>query len=474
VTVPHPLFLADVERHEAFHDAIATIDRYLTNVESLPVERAIDASEVARFIERINFAVPMKPDEAIAYVNEAMLRFQTHTGHPGYFGLFNPASTAMGIVGEAMVAAFNPQLAAWSHAPFAVQLEQFLIRSMGRRFGEEFSYGAFTSGGAEANFTATLSALAKRFPTFSSAGARSLPGQPIAYASAAAHHSMIKVVRALGLGTEALRIVPCDTSYRMDVDALRDAIESDRRAGSYPFFVVGTAGATATGIIEPLAAISDVATDNGLWFHVDAAWGGFAAFVPEFRSLLAGAEFADSVTFDPHKMLGIPMGAGMFLTRHGSILGEVFSVTTSYMPASTSDDQLDPFTHSMQWSRRFIGLKLFLSLAVAGWDGYAEVLRDQVRLGNLLRKQLVASNWKLHNRTPLPIVCTTPMLTSKAPAKISEDVKRRGRSWVSSVILPDGTPTIRACICNYRTSAADIERLIVDLTDAASESVSQA
>jgi glutamate/tyrosine decarboxylase-like PLP-dependent enzyme len=247
----------------------------------------------------------------------------------------------------------------------------------------------------------------------------------------------------------------------MDVRALAAMIDRDRAAGYEPFLVAASAGATTTGVVEPLGAIAALARAQGLWLHVDAAWGGFAAFVPELAVALTGIADADSITFDPHKMLSVPLGAGLFLTRHKDVLGSAFSVTADYMPAHDEDDErADPFTHSLQWSRRFIGLKVLLSLAVAGWDGYAQVLRRQTVLGNELRRELRESAWRIVNETPFPVVCFAHHDPNVDLARVASDVQRAGKAWISPAHLPDGTPVLRACITNYRTTEDDIRALV--------------
>ncbi|MGZ5233027.1 MAG: pyridoxal phosphate-dependent decarboxylase family protein [Burkholderiales bacterium] len=393
-----------------------------------------------------------------------MRQWQTHTAHSRYFGLFNPAPTTMGIAGEALAAIFNTQLAAWSHGPFAVQTERYLVRELGQRFDSRFMYGCFTSGGAEANLTAFICALVRRFPGYRAKGIRSLEGQPIAYASTASHHSLVKAARIVGMGTEFLRIVPCDSAHRMDISALKTMISEDRRFGHRPFLVVATVGATATGIVEPIESVAQVAQDEGLWLHVDAAWGGFAAFVPELRPYLAGVSRADSITFDPHKMFSVPMGAGMFFTADHDVLGEAFAVVADYMPARDSDDEReDPFTHSIQWSRRFIGLKVLLSLAVAGWEGYANVLRRQVLLADELRQKLENLRWRVVNPTPFPVVCAIHDDQRISVQRVVERVQQSGNAWISIASLPDGASVLRACITNYRTNEDDVLALVREI-----------
>ena len=195
---------------------------------------------------------------------------------------------------------------------------------------------------------------------------------------------------------------------------------------------------------------------------MDAAWGGGAAFVPELAGLLQGIERAHSITFDAHKWLSVPMGAGLFLTRDKEILDKTFRVSTAYMPRDAAGlDIVDPHLHSMQWSRRFIGLKVFLSLLVAGWDGYAEAIRHQTRMGALLREGLAAEGWEIVNDTPLPVVCfAKPGATAAVHHDIVAGVVRSGKAWISTTVVADNRTVLRACITNYRTQESDIRVLV--------------
>lgn len=437
-------------------------ERYVNTVDDLPVAPE-DPTAITRELQRFDFTHPMSPQDALASAADLLSRYTVHTPHPRYFGLFNPAPATMAVMADALVAAFNPQLAAWSHAPFAVSLEAKLVRDFGRRFGFAQASGAFTSGGGEANATAVLCALAHRFPAYREDGLQSLNAPVAIYTGPAPHHSVLKAARAAGLGTRSVRMVPADAAGKMDAGALRRHIEDDMRAGISPLMIVATAGATSTGIIDPLDAAADVAKDAGTWLHVDAAWGGFAMLVPELRSALCGIERADSVTFDPHKMLSVSMGAGLFLTPHASIMGETFGISTNYMPALSQGDP-DPYTHSMQWSRRFIGLKVFLSLLVAGWDGYAQALRRQTAMGEYLRGRLIDDGWIIENDTPLPVICFRGENDdARATAAIADAVVSSGKAWISTTTLANGTAVLRACITNYRTVERDVDLLIHEL-----------
>jgi glutamate/tyrosine decarboxylase-like PLP-dependent enzyme len=448
-------------------ELVAAIERYIGTADELPVFAEYDAAEVRAFLERLDFSDPLDPVAALRFAVEGLTRFQMHFRNPRYFGLFDPAPTTMGIAADALVAAVNPQLAAWIGSPFGVEAERYLVRVFGNRFGyPPGTDGTFTTGGAEANHTALATALMHTFPGLGERGLRSLPAQPVFYLSEEGHPSLRKAARLAGLGQAAVRRVAVDEQLRLDAGALAAAIARDRRDGFVPFMVVATAGTTSAGAIDPLAATADVAAAESLWLHVDAAWGGGAALVPEVRPCLAGIERADSITFDPHKLLSVPMGAGLYLCRHRDVLQPTFQVGATYLPG----DQLDPYLRSMQWSRRFTGLKVLLSLAVAGWDGYAAALRHQLTMGNLLRTKLQRAGWQVVNDTVLPLVCFVDP-GGADPDVIVRAVNASGRARVFSTTIPPGRRVVRACITNHRTAPEDLDVLIDSLRLARSQQV---
>ncbi len=442
---------------------------YRRDLPGLPVAPVLDPGALRGALAAFDFDARRPWQDVLVWVDDRMRGDQLHTGHPRYFGLFNPAPVPLGVAADALVAAYNPQLAAWSHSPFAAEVERHLIRAFAMRFGfeEASADGTFCSGGAEANHTALLCALATRFPGFAEHGVRALPGDPVLYVSVHAHHSWVKAARACGLGGEAVRFIAAGPGHRMDVNALALQIVEDRARGAMPVLVCGTAGTTNGGIIDDLEAIGRLCRTEKLWHHVDAAWGGAACFVPEYRAWLKGVEAADSITFDAHKFLSVPMGGGVFLTRHPAALDRAFRIETSYMPRDACElDVSDPYAHSLQWSRRFIGLKIFLPLAAAGWEGYAALIRKQTELGYRLRMFLEADGWTVVNQTPLPIVCFTDggLQNPKSLLRIAEAVVASGAAWISPASL--GKTVLRACITNFRTEESDLHALVAALREA--------
>jgi glutamate/tyrosine decarboxylase-like PLP-dependent enzyme len=463
------LDLSIEHRKELWQQLMLELESCFEHLHELPVNMAADQETVLAYLGNIDFEHSTKPASAIEFVIQGLKQFQVHTPHPSYFGLFNPAASAMGAAADALAAAYNPQLAAWSHSPFPNEIENRLIREFGRKFFKhEQVDGTFTSGGAEANHTALLAALTNHFPQFQQDGVRAITAKPVLYVSAESHHSFMKAAKLCGLGINSVRIVGVDGSFSMDTEALEEMISSDRESGCIPFFVAATAGTTSSGAIDPILTIASIARQEGLWFHVDAAWGGAACLHPSYANWLDGIDLADSITFDAHKWLSVPMGAGMFITPHIEILHRTFGVETAYMPVKNQQAVINPFHHSIQWSRRFTGLKVFLTLAVAGWDGYREVIGHMVDMGNLLKAKLESSGWHIINDTPLPVVC---FAISKHPEmkdfavleQICSKVVASGQAWISTTILNENTPVLRACITNYRTDESSLDQLINSL-----------
>jgi glutamate/tyrosine decarboxylase-like PLP-dependent enzyme len=471
---PENILLLDPEQREKLWQSLAQIiEDYIVRVRELPASADPTPRTVRELVDRFDFSRPIPPDEALRLAGEALSATQVHTPHPRYFGLFNPTPATVGIAADALVAAFNPQLAVWKHNPFATEVERRLMRELGSRFGYMPSQtdGIMCSGGSEANHTALLAALNHAFPALDCDGVRGLSAQPVFYVSAESHHSFHKAARLCGLGSNAVREIPVDDNLRMQPAALESAIREDRASGNAPFLIVGTAGTTNAGAIDPLREIAAVAARENLWFHADAAWGGGAALVPEMRPLLDGIERADSITIDAHKWLCVPMGAGIFLTRHPQILRRTFHISAAYVPPPAAGvEAAEAYESSLQWSRRFIGLKLFLSLAVAGWDGYNATIRHMTEIGAQLRRDLGSAGWEVLNPTPLPICCFRDAKFPDGSAEYLEAIVRgviaSGKAWISTTRLRNRIPVLRACITSYRTNPEDLRILISALNEA--------
>jgi len=345
-----------------------------------------------------------------------------------------------------------------------VALEGHLIRAVARRagFGAEAT-GHFASGGSEANYTALVCALTAAHPRFAQEGARAFAGPPTFYTSRECHIAWLKVSHQAGVGRGALRLVATDGTGRMDPRALAQAIHADRAAGDVPIMLVATAGTTGAGMIDPLEACADIARREGLWYHIDAAWGGAAIASERMRGLLAGIERADSITIDAHKWLATTMGCAMYITARGPILSEAFHASTSFMPSSFAG--IDPYLNSVQWSRRFLGLRLFLSLGAAGWAGLGAHLERSVAVVEQVRERLTALGWTVANDSPLAVLDVLPPQPREVRALVRRVVES-GRAWVAPATF-EGRDVVRICATHGETSQSDIEELVAVLNAAA-------
>ena len=452
---------------DEFHYTLQRLERFARDMFRGPVAPSFDASRLRQWLDSVDFERPTTLQASLDAVLEQFQAANVHTVHPGYFGLFNPAPVPWGEIADVVAARLNPQLAVWSHAPAAVEIEECVLRFMAGRLHLPQAAGFFTSGGEEANRCGVYVALVRCFPGYAEHGLIGTHARPVLYVSAESHLAWIKIAAMLGLGRSTVRLVPVDHAFRLDVEALRNMIDQDRCGGFHPFFVGATAGTTAAGAIDPLREIAGVARTMGLHFHVDAAWAGAVALCNEWRHLLTGLEDADSVAVDAHKWLSQPMGTGMFFCREPDALRAAFGVRAAYMPEPT-EGRRDFYRTSPMWSRRWIGLRLFLSLAVAGRGFFDAQMRRDIELGKFLRHSLAGAGWRIVNDTPLPLVCFTDAASARSPAwheHVAACVVQSGTAWISTVRLA-GNCALRACITNWRTQRNNVERLVLCLEEA--------
>lgn len=424
-----------------------------------PIVPSVTVDEIrSHLANRYHFQTELPLDEVVEDAERMLRTWQVQVTHPRYLGLFNPAVTLPAVIGETLAAMYNSQLANWRTSPAGNEIERHTLGWLAARFGlPENSIATFTSGGSEANLSAVAVALSHAFPEYGEHGLGSLSARPSLYLTGEAHHGFNKIAHMTGIGRRAIRPVQTDGQLKLDLDSLRSQVRQDRKDGWSPFMVVGTAGTTAAGVIDPLPEIGQFCREEGLWFHADAAWGGAAILSPELKQYLAGIEQADSITWDAHKWLSVPMGCGMFFCRHRESVARAFHADLTYMSGKQSGPVFDPLTNSTQWSRRFIGLKLFLALANLGESGYAAMIEHQASLGHVLRQELTASGWQIVNDTPLPLVCFTREHLDTAAFVAA--LHQRQIVWLSEARI-EGAPVLRACISNFRTTETDIHQIV--------------
>lgn len=418
----------------------------------------LDRTALRRELEQFDFASPRSLEELIAWTIARLERGTVHMNHPGYFGLFNPAAGFPAQCADRISGAFNPQLASSGSSPAPVEIEAHVIRAIARRAGlPEASGGHFTTAGSEANYTALVCALTRGEPRFGTEGVRAFAGPVTIYTSNACQPAWFKIAHHAGIGRSALRLINTDGSGRMDTPALDKAVAEDRAQGRIPVLISATAGTTGAGMIDPLAECARIARAHRAWYHVDAAWGGAALVSPKLRGLLEGIETADSITVDAHKWFATTMGCGMFITRYPRTLSEAFRVTAEFMPSS--DAERDPYLNSLQWSRRFLGLRLFLSLAAAGWDGYAAHVERAVAVIAAVKARLIERGWTIANDSQLAVLCALPPEGYPPVREIVGRVLAAGRAWCA-VASHEGRDVVRICATHGESGERDIQALV--------------
>ena len=437
-------------------------ERVQAEIADGPIVPHVTAAEIRSYLSsHFDFANPQPLPEVVADVERMLRTWQVQVSHPRYFGLFNPSVTLASVIADTLVAMYNSQLANWRTSPVGNEIERHTLGWLTEKFGLPVeTVASFTSGGTEANLSAIVVALTRVFPAYGEDGLRNLPAAPSIYLTKEAHNGYNKIAHITGLGRNALRIVATDRDLKLDMPDLARRVAEDRNKGFAPFMVIGTAGTTAAGIIDPLPEIAAFCRQENLWFHADAAWGGAAAISPALRPYLAGIEASDSITCDAHKWFSVPMGAGMFFCRHPEAVAEAFRADVTYMPKKIDQTVADPLMNSVQWSRRFIGLKLFLALAQHGESGYIEMIEHQAKMGSILKGALSSSGWQIVNDTPLPLVCFTRQ--GLAHTHFLAALRDRQVAWMSEAQL-DGKPVLRACVTSFRTTEADIHTVVSEM-----------
>ena len=439
------------------------LEAALQRVQAGPVAPTIDMQKFHAELQSFDFSKPRPLEEALSWTIERMQCGIVQMSNPRYFGPFNPGANFPAQCADRIAGLFNPQLASSASSPVPVALESHVIKAMARRadFGDEAT-GHFATGGSEANYTALICALTAANTRFSADGARAFEGPPKFYTSRDCHIAWLKIAHQAGVGRSALRLVDTDGRGRMDPAALLRAIAEDRAAGAVPVMVVATAGTTGGGMIDPLQACTDIARRHGLWLHIDAAWGGAALASNRLRGALEGIGRADSMTIDAHKWPATTMGCAMFIMRRGELLSEAFHASTSFMPSSIS--AVDPYLNSVQWSRRFLGLRLFLALAAAGWEGLGAHVDRGVEVVERVKEKLLASGWRIANDSPLAVLAAIPPAELGDVRTLVRRVVASGRAWVAPTLF-EGQDVVRICATNGETRMEDVDALVAALNE---------
>ncbi len=459
-------------------EVTAFVVRYL---QTLAQERITPPAEALASLERLfDEPLPRQPQgvsQALEDFERRIVANAVRIGHPRFLAWVRTSPLAGAVFAEALAAALNQSVAVWQGAPSATQTERLVMRWLREAAGlPPTADGLLTSGGSLANFIALLAARQAAFPEVRQQGLRRGPDLTL-YLSDQTHYSVIKAAEMMGLGRQALRLVETDARLRMDPEALRAAVRADRRRGRHPFAVVATLGTTNTGACDDLPALAQVCAEEGLWLHVDGAYGGLAASVPSVRSLAQGIELADSLTVDPHKTLFVPFEAGAVLLREPHWLPQTFGLPADYLPGVEDDPHFHFRDYGPQLSRAFRALKIYLTLKIYGLDAIVAALEETFRLARRLGEMVTAApDFELLAPVTLGIVAfryRDPRARSASQEEINAqnrhlalEVQKRGRVFLSHTRLRDKV-ALRAAFMSFRTTEEDLPLILEEIRAAA-------
>src|SRR6476620_7781029 len=356
------------------HELIDWIANYFERIEELPVLAQIEPGDLKSQLPAAPPQTGEPMDQILSDIDRLIVPALTHWSHPSFFAYFATSTSAPGIFGELLGAAFDNKAMLWRTSPASTELEEVALDWLRQMMGLDAGFSGIIYDTASVSSMHAIAAAREgvemRIREEGMSGRSDLPWLRV-YASEHAHSSIDKGIITLGLGQRALRKIPTDSEFRMDVQALAAAIEDDKRAGYLPFCIVATVGTTSTSSIDPVPEIIPIGEKHAMWLHVDAAYAGSAAVVPELRHILAGCERADSIVVNPHKWLFTPFDLSVLYCRHLDLLRRAFSLVPEYLRTPEQEKVRSGSDYGIQLGRRFRALKLWMVIRYFGHEGLA-------------------------------------------------------------------------------------------------------
>jgi aromatic-L-amino-acid decarboxylase len=448
--------------------AVHWIAEYLRDPERYPVLSQVRPGEIKAQFPTHPPAAPESMDAILADFDTLLMPGMTHWNHPGFMAYFANSSPAPGVIAEMLSAALNQNAMLWRTSPAATELEEVMIGWLAHMLGLPDGLLGLITDTASISSLLAICAAREAIPGLN-IRQEGLSGRPDVprlrlYCSEQAHSSIERAAMTLGIGQQGVRKIATDAEFRLDVDALRQALIEDKSAGWLPFCVVATVGTTSTTAIDPVAEIAGVCRQEGIWLHVDAAYGGAAALVPEFRHVLAGCELADSLVINPHKWLFTPMDCSVLFARDMNALRRAFSLVPDYL--MTEGAVTNFMDYGVQLGRRFRALKLWMIIRAFGTDALAVMIREHIRLAQMFAGWIdAAPDWERLAPAPLSAVCfrahpsgmEDETALESLNARLMDAVNATGEIFLSHTKL-NGRYTLRLAIGNMHTQEKHVAR----------------
>ena len=471
-----PLHIDAATFRELGHALVDRIAEHFETLRDRPVGADDSPTEIQRMLDA-DAPLPEEgeaPGEVLRSASDVLFGHSRFNAHPRFFGYITASPAPIGILGDLLASAINPNVGAWILSPVATEIERQTVRWMAQLIGfPDTCGGLLVSGGNMANFVCFLAARAAAAEWAVREGGMRAPDARTlrVYGSAETHTWIQKAADLAGLGTESIRWIPVDGQQRMDVAALRRTIAEDRAAGDVPMCVIATAGSVSTGAVDPIDELADVCEAEDIWLHIDGAYGGFAAAVPSQAARFRGLERADSIAVDPHKWLYAPLEAGCAMVRDPDALRRAFAYHPPYYHFGVEATNLVDF--GPQNSRGFRALKVWLGLRQAGRSGAVRMIADDIRLSermfaaadahpdlealtqdlSIATFRFVPAEWR-DRRSDADVAERLDTLNRELLARL----ERSGEVFVSNAIV-NGRFALRACIVNFNTTDADVDAI---------------
>jgi aromatic-L-amino-acid decarboxylase len=449
--------------------ALRWIEQYLAEPRRHRVLPDVKPGEIRH---RLPDSPPEKPEpigDILDDFEEVIVPGLTHWNHPAFFGYFATSSSAPGIVAELLSAAVDVKAMLWKTSPAATELEEVVTDWLRQMLRLDPNWFGMMTDTASMSTMLALAAAREARPELEirrkgMAGRKDLPVLRV-YTSALAHSSVEKAALALGFGSDNVVKIETDSEYRMRPVALRQAIERDLRDGMLPIACTATVGTTGVASIDPVSEIAAVCSDHNVWLHVDAAYAGVAAILPEKQAILAGVERAQSLVVNPHKWLFTPFDCSVLYVREPGILARAFSLVPEYLRTQQDDEVINYNDYGVQLGRKFRALKLWMVIRSFGVEGLASLIREHCRMASDLARTIASTpSWKVVAPVHFGLVVfrcqphgVTDAKADELTERIMHAVNETGEAFLSHTKV-DGRYAIRLSIGNERTQLSHVQR----------------
>lgn len=477
-----PLQVSKEEFQKAGYFLIDQLAAFYSGMADRPVTCGETPSQIREVLGTATLPTEGQPVQQI--VERTINLLTNHSlfnGHPKFFGYITSSPAPVGALADLLAAAVNANVGANILSPMATAIEKQTIKWLAEFIGVPASYGGLlVSGGNMANLTAFLAARTAKAPkNLKEEGLLHVANEMVFYCSKATHTWIEKAAVLFGHGTKSIRWIAVDAANKMDLSALEETIEKDRKEGKQPFLVIANAGDVSTGVVDDLSAVAAICKKHDLWFHIDGAYGAPAAAVPKYTSMFDGMAEADSIALDPHKWLYAPLEAGCTLVKNPQHLLDTYSSHPVYYNFDSQADEpsLNYYEYGFQNSRGFRALKVWMALQQVGKAGYVEMINDDIELSKLLfaeanhHPELEAVSQNLSITTFRYVPINVDRINSNDDINsLNEQLLNRlqkgGKLFLSNAVI-EGKYCLRACIVNFRTSEKDIKEMVHLIVDEA-------